>query len=82
MLKTLINYFSSFFRIFGLDEGINLIPDGDNELVTIHNVEVNYIITTHFQFNSLIKKTKKLINRFFFSGLLVSDPGFGLKQRH
>ena len=41
MQKTWINYF--FSRIFGLDDGINLIPDGDNELVTIHNVEVNSI---------------------------------------
>ena len=27
--------YSPSSRIFGLDEGINLIPEGDNELVTI-----------------------------------------------
>ena len=46
----------SIFRIFGLDEGINLIPDGDNELVTIHNVEDYLSLTLDLALNKGIKK--------------------------
>ena len=45
-----------FFRIFGLDEGINLIPDGDNELVTIHNVDDYLSLTLDLALNKGIKK--------------------------
>jgi len=48
--------YSPSSRIFGLDEGINLIPDGDNELVTIHNVEDYLSLTLDLALNKGIKK--------------------------
>ena len=59
--KTWINYF--FSRIFGLDDGINLIPDGDNELVTIHNVEVNSISISTDIFNLISNYYPKICNK-------------------
>ena len=66
MQKTWINYF--FSRIFGLDDGINLIPDGDNELVTIHNVEVNSISISTNLLNlmwNLLKNYSVEFQKFF-----------------
>ena len=48
--------YSPSSRIFGLDEGINLIPDGDNEIVTIHNLEDYLSLTLDFTLNKGIKK--------------------------
>merc|ERR1712062_440878 len=48
--------YSPSSRIFGLDEGINLIPEGDNELVTIANVEDYLNLTLDFALNKGIKK--------------------------
>jgi len=48
--------YSPSSRIFGLDEGINLIPDGDNELVTIHNVDDYLSLTLDLALNKGIKK--------------------------
>ena len=48
--------YSPSSRIFGLDEGINLIPDGDNELVTVSNVEDYLNLTLDFALNKGIRK--------------------------
>merc|ERR1719433_414923 len=48
--------YSPSSRIFGLDVGINLIPEGDNELVTIANVEDYLNLTLDFALNKGIKK--------------------------
>ena len=48
--------YSPSSRIFNLDEGINLIPDGDNELVTVSNVEDYLNLTLDFALNKGIRK--------------------------
>jgi E3 ubiquitin-protein ligase HECTD1 len=48
--------YSPSSRVFGLDQGINLVPNGDNELVTIHNVEDYLSLTLDFALNKGIKR--------------------------
>lgn len=48
--------YSTSSKIFNLDEGINLIPDGDNEIVTIHNVEDYLAKTVDFALCSGIRR--------------------------
>merc|ERR1719323_2280593 len=48
--------YSPSSRIFGLDEGINLVADGDNEVVTVHNVEDYLNLTLDFALNKGIRK--------------------------
>ena len=47
--------YSPSSRIFNLDE-FNLVPDGDNELVTVHNVEEYLNLTLDFALNKGIRK--------------------------
>ena len=48
--------YSPSSRIFNLDAGINLVADGDNEVVTVHNVEDYLNLTLDFALNKGIRK--------------------------
>ena len=48
--------YSPSSRIFNLDAGINLIPEGDNEVVNVHNVEEYLSLTLDFALNKGIRK--------------------------
>merc|ERR1712008_136799 len=65
--------YSPSSRIFGLDEGINLIPDGDNELVTIHNVEDYLSLTLDLALNKGIKKQMDPFRSFEVKSMLCGD---------
>ena len=53
--------YSPSSRIFGLDEGINLIPEGDNELVTIGKNKQFHDISVVTKIISILLKNKQKI---------------------